>query len=189
MVIFKFLEFMEIQQIEEYIAFYKETKSTEDLWVSHCISQNNIEDVIKCAVYAENHLGKMNGHQKRLNKESLKNFTLKLIEIKTHIEKVTSFSELLYLIETNKVWGIGELACYDTAYRIGAKLGIEPDAIYLHAGTRKGAEEILNRKLKHKLIKKDDLPTPFHDNSLSNSDIENFLCIYKNLIRKKKFRC
>jgi hypothetical protein len=38
--------------------------------------------------------------------------------------------------------GIGELAVYDTALRIGARLGLEPAKVYLHAGTRAGAKAL-----------------------------------------------
>jgi hypothetical protein len=37
---------------------------------------------------------------------------------------------------------IGELMVYDTALRIGAKLSLEPDRVYLHRGTRDGARKL-----------------------------------------------
>ena len=38
--------------------------------------------------------------------------------------------------------GIGSLTVYDTATRIGAFLKLEPDRVYLHAGTRDGARAL-----------------------------------------------
>jgi hypothetical protein len=40
------------------------------------------------------------------------------------------------------VTGIGELYVYDTALRIGAKLGVFPEKVYLHAGTRIGVRNL-----------------------------------------------
>jgi len=54
--------------------------------------------------------------------------------------KVRNFDELYELIEklVGNINGTGELYIYDTSLRIGAKLGIEPNKIYLHRGTREG---------------------------------------------------
>jgi hypothetical protein len=38
--------------------------------------------------------------------------------------------------------GFGELAVYDCSLRVGSYLNLLPDKIYLHAGTRKGAEAL-----------------------------------------------
>ena len=40
------------------------------------------------------------------------------------------------------IWKNPELYCYDTALRIGAKLGLKPDKVYLHRGTRVDARRL-----------------------------------------------
>ena len=54
---------------------------------------------------------------------------------------------------------IGELAVYDTALRIGARFGLEPEKVYVHAGTRDGAHALgFDRRLA--VIEMDELPVP-----------------------------
>ena len=74
---------------------------------------------------------------------------------------------------------IGELAVYDIACRIGAFLGLSPDRIYLHAGTRKGAQAL---GLRGTTVHKNDLPPEFH--RLSPAEIEDCLCIYKAWLQR-----
>jgi hypothetical protein len=53
------------------------------------------------------------------------------------LKKAKSFAELHHIVakEIGPIRGIGDLAVYDIAHRIGAYLGREPEAVYLHAGT------------------------------------------------------
>jgi hypothetical protein len=75
--------------------------------------------------------------------------------------------------------GIGELAVYDVAYRIGAHVGLAPDRVYLHAGTREGARAL---GLGGTVLSKGELPKAFHQ--LSPGEIEDCLCIYKDDLRR-----
>ena len=65
----------------------------------------------------------------------------KLCSKEGSIRVCESFDKLQDLIkETMKdILGIGDLYCYDTTLRIGAKLRLHPQTVLLHAGTRKGA--------------------------------------------------
>jgi hypothetical protein len=60
------------------------------------------------------------------------------------IGTANSFADLIGIVASiaEGVSGLGELYIYDTALRIGAKSGLEPDMVYLHAGTRKGAKAL-----------------------------------------------
>ena len=69
---------------------------------------------------------------------------------------------------------IGELAVYDISCRIGAFVGLSPNRVYLHAGTRKGAQAL---GLRGATVHKNDLPPEF--GRLSPAEIEDCLCIYK----------
>lgn len=75
--------------------------------------------------------------------------------------------------------GIGELYVYDTSLRIGAKLNLLPERVYLHAGIRRGARALGLKA--DKALKVSVLPTEFH--SLRPHEIEDVLCIFK-----KKFK-
>jgi hypothetical protein len=73
--------------------------------------------------------------------------------------------------------GIGELMVYDTSLRIGARLELSPDFIYLHAGTRVGARELgLDGRLP--FVRTTDVPVPLR--RLRPHEIEDFMCIFKS---------
>jgi hypothetical protein len=56
---------------------------------------------------------------------------------------------------------------------------LEPDRIYLHAGTREGARAL---GLGGTALSKSELPKAFH--RLSPGEIEDCLCIYKDDLRR-----
>lgn len=176
---------MKTQKLKNIISHYKKWKGENpDTWIEHCANQENLKNAIIYAALAENHLGKRNGHQRRLKKLHLEKFAAQLIDRIKDIKAAQSFDQLLKIVESCKIYGIGELACYDTANRIGAKLGLRPDLIYLHAGTKKGAEKLLGKRLKIKFLKKEDLPSPFQADELTPAEIEDILCIYKDKFDK-----
>src|SRR5262245_48111916 len=65
----------------------------------------------------------------------------RLLEDSESLEAAETFHELFELVESiiGSIYRIGELAVYDTALRIGVRLGLEPKKVYLHRGTRRGA--------------------------------------------------
>jgi hypothetical protein len=65
---------------------------------------------------------------------------------------------------------------YDTALRIGAKLGLEPDVVYLHRGTRSGVK-VLGMDAGRPFVRPDELPDELR--VLRPHEIEDCLCIYK----------
>jgi hypothetical protein len=80
--------------------------------------------------------------------------------------------------------GIGELTVYDTAVRIGARFQLEPDRVYLHAGTRDGAKALLDVDGPREAIERDELPAQLR--VLSPREIEDLLCIYKDALRASR---
>ena len=82
-----------------------------------------------------------------------------------------------------KKQGLGELAVYDIAQRIGAYLGKEPKLVYLHRGVREGARALgfhgdtLDPAL---------LPPAF--SRLTPAEIEDCLCIFKSALRGNQLR-
>lgn len=75
---------------------------------------------------------------------------------------------------------IGELAIYDITHRIGMRMGYEPQAVYLHAGTREGAVALgFSGSLRS--IPVSAFPMPLQQ--LSAAEIEDVLCIYKAWLR------
>jgi hypothetical protein len=75
---------------------------------------------------------------------------------------------------------IGALVVYDVSHRIGAHLGVEPERVYLHSGTREGALALgLGRSLA--AIDLADLPEEFR--RLTPAEAEDCLCIFKKQLR------
>ncbi len=162
--------------IKDYKAWRQENLDT---WISHCVAQESLEDTIIYAALSENHLGKRNSHQYRLKRITLEQFAASLVDVTDRIGRAKTFEELYTIIETNKPHGIGELTTYDAALRIGAKLMLYPEKIYLHTGARRGAEKLLGKKLSQRYILKSELPKALQSDSVSNAEIEEILCMYK----------
>jgi hypothetical protein len=143
-----------------------------------------LNSALEFAALAINSDGKRYSHQRRLKKRDLENAKSILIDNSSKIELCKNFDELFLLFESllNSITGIGELYIYDTALRIGAKLDILPDKVYLHAGTREGAQA-LNCKAKMRCLNVSDLPLEFH--LLAPHEIEDVLCIFKSDLKRK----
>jgi hypothetical protein len=97
----------------------------------------------------------------------------------TEIRRYKTFQDLFAAIEAalKPVHGIGELAIYDIALRIGARCEIEPENVYLHRGTREGAGALgFDKRLRY--IEPDTLPREFR--RLKPYEIEDALCRYKS---------
>ncbi len=86
--------------------------------------------------------GKKHRHQSRILWEVLQCVADCLVSRERTIAECRDFHSLLRLVEGCRVPGFGPVAVYDTAQRIGIRLGLSPDRVYLHAGTRKGAKNL-----------------------------------------------
>ena len=174
------------KKIENIINHYKKWKDANpDTWIENTCKQSDLSSAISVATLSVNHLSKKHNHQKRLQKTNLEAFKDKLLTRQKEIHNVADFDSLLSIIEDCKIKGVGEVACYDIANRIGNYLNNQPEFVYLHAGTRKGLENLLRSKVKCRYIKKSDLPEPFKSSTLTCHEIEDILCIYKDRLIKK----
>lgn len=120
-------------------------------------------------------------HQYRITKATLQTSTSRLKNI--DFSSCGDFDVLFELVEQTigDIPGIGELTVYDTATRIAAGYGIEPNKVYLHAGTRVGAKALsLDRGQSYLEI--NELPRAFH--KLKAREIEDCLCIYKKDLQR-----
>ncbi len=161
--------------VRKYIAI---KKGNIDRHVNYCVSQTNLTDVIEVATKAIDDRNKRHNHQCRISKLKLDSFAekLKIEEIK--IKNVKSFDDLIKIVESVKCDGIGELAIYDTATRIGSYLNLFPDKVYLHSGTRIGAKNLLGSLRGKRHLNISDFPVELQH--LTASEIEDILCIFKN---------
>lgn len=119
-------------------------------------------------------------HQRRLTGTVLLDGSQRLR--KAHLEGTADFDELHRLVEETigAIRGIGPLTVYDTALRIGAKLGHKPQRVYLHSGTRQGARRLgLRWRLPYLPVA--DFPPELQE--LQPHEIEDCVCIFKDKLK------
>lgn len=136
-----------------------------------------VKEAVLRAAKAERPDGKRHDHQRRIGRAAIRKAAQKLRGLRTR--GCREFHDLFLRIEATigDVEGVGDLMVYDTSVRIGARLGLEPDFIYLHAGTRSGAQA-LGLRVNRDYLEPRELPSAFR--RLSGREIEDCLCIYKD---------
>jgi hypothetical protein len=161
--------------VRAYIRDYRDAAQRER---SDYVTQPNLADAVRAAALSKLPGGRRHPHQRRIPGRVLQRAATALAN--TNLP-VAPFEDLHQAVRRTigPLRGIGELAVYDVAYRIGAHLGLEPDLVYLHAGTREGARAL---GLGGAAVSKSELPNAFH--RLSCGEIEDCLCIYKNDLRR-----
>ncbi len=131
---------------------------------------------IRRAAFCETKGGKRHAHQRRIPRALLEHVEAKLQAIRRKLSNAADFAALHRLVdeEIGSIKGIGALAVYDIAHRIGAYFGKTPERVYLHAGVKVGARAlgIGGDSFDPKI-----LPKPLA--RLAPSEIEDCLCIYK----------
>lgn len=122
--------------------------------------------------------GRRHPHQYRVHTDALWESRRRLLEIAPALAGAASFDELFDLVssEIEMIDGIGELAVYDAALRIGARFDLQPTRVYLHAGTRTGAKAL---GLPHRNACLDHAELPTELQVLTAREAEDALCIYK----------
>lgn len=169
--------------IQAAIHYYKKRRRTNpDTCVIHCKNQDSLAKAIYYASISEDANGKKHSHQYRLKKEDMERFAIELQLQEYKIQSADNFDILFKIIENVglKMEGIGDMLIYDTAERIGQYLNLFPGKIYLHAGTREGAEKLIG-KIESSTVKKEMFPEPIKSSSLTCADIESMLCMYKDI--------
>jgi hypothetical protein len=101
-----------------------------------------------------------------------------LLARQSDIMNAENFEALYALIEQalRSVRGIGPLAVYDIAHRVGVFIGLEPTKVVLHRGTRAGAVA-LGIPAKGQSVAIDSLPIGLH--KLTAVQLEDVLCLYQ----------
>jgi hypothetical protein len=136
---------------------------------------------IKIACECMDNRGKRMPHQRRIRKAVLEAWTEAVSARQTSIFKANTFDELhnILIFISSNMKGVGELLVYDTADRIRVYRNLDLEKLYLHAGTRVGAELLYGERL-GKAITHENLPSELR--KLSFEDLENLFCTCKNLL-------
>lgn len=154
----------------------------------HSIHTNNInnlinfENIVNDAIFPN---GKKDNHQSRIPIDKLQSYGDEILLWEKSIINCENFDDILEIVSNIKIKGIGILTKYDVAYRIGEKLKIFPDKVYLHAGTKQGALQLglIKKYSRKRYLTCNELPEWLL--VLKPYQIEDFLCIYKNEPTKK----
>ncbi len=165
--------------VREYIACKRPYKKEERDYFKGL----SLEEAVETAALAKNSKGKRSGHHRRRTGVQLAQGKTKLIALFSQIRSCKSFDQLHKLVckATDPVKGLGELYAYDTAHVIGARLGLRPKKVYLHAGTRKGAQAL---RFPGNLPRLEPSDLPAELQLLKPCEMEDFLCIYEAALRK-----
>lgn len=126
-------------------------------------------------------LGREDGrdrHQRPFTKDELSRMGRLLVDCRADFDGVMSFRDLYYRIE--QTLGLrrhqSPLLVYDVASRLGWRLDLRPDEVWLHAGPKAGADALragLGRPRYRPLA---DFPTSIRTR-LSAAQAEDFLCL------------
>ena len=145
--------------------------------------QPTLQAAVEYAALAINCRQKRFDHQRRIKRVALEQAKRVLVGNLDAISQSKDFDELFILVRAlvEPIDGIGELYVYDTSLRIGAKKSLSPSVVYLHAGTRTGAQ-FLGYDGKLATIEMSDLPAEFQ--TLTADEVEDLLCIYKDALKR-----
>jgi len=163
--------------VDQYIRRFAPRRQTE--W-KRFATMPDLATVIQNAALAHRADGKCEAHQRRVGLARLKPFERSLQQVCDAISGCRTFDDLHTIVSEQRTEGIGPLSVYDTAVRIGAYLGLAPEKVYLHTGTRKGAKA-LGLDASSEYLESQELPPPLRH--LSPDEAEDFFCIYKDAFR------
>lgn len=158
-------------------AYISRCRANSDEELGSFRAEPRLADAVVRAGRATTPAGKRYHHQRRLPAELLEEAAKELN--RAGLGAATSFDDLHARVTTaiGALHGIGELTVYDTALRIGAKLGLLPKRVYLHSGTRVGARA-LGLNWRATTIEMRDLPRELR--ALRAHEVEDCLCIFKD---------
>ena len=168
--------------VSDYIAHHRDDAVAE---LDFYRAMPTLRRAIKAAALARTEDGGKHPHQWRIPCDVLREFGRCLSSREWDLREAPSFDELHRVVREvgDRIHGIGVLAVYDTALRIGVKRDLLPTRVYLHRGTMSGAGALgIDRSCP--VISVSELPEPFAD--LKPHEIEDCLCIFKGLLSGKK---
>lgn len=172
------------KRLERIIKYYKKIKEENpDKVIEHVLEQKDLEAAVLTAAISEDSNGKLHSHQYLVGRAKLELFASKLGGKTGEIRKAGSFDEIYNVVESIEMKGVGLLARYDIALRIGFYMKTLPTRVYLHRGVKTGAERLLKRKTNNRFIDREELIEPLRSADIECWEIEDILCIFKGKFR------
>ncbi len=167
--------------VNHYTRHYRPHAQRELEWF-RC--QPSFSSALRNAGLATDHRGNRYSHQARIPRAALEAARARLEPLGAALSGADSFDALHAQVEAavEGLSGIGELYVYDTALRIGAFLNLTPQRVFLHRGTRLGAQAL---GLSPNAKAFDIAVFPEALRVLPPHEVEDILCLYKNQIRNE----
>ena len=168
--------------LEQVVARYVEKKRPVVQREKRLFATYSLPEAIRQAA-SKNH----GTHQYRLPRVALPEAARRLLGSADRLKSAQTFRQLIGLVQETiqPIRGIGDLTVYDVALRIGYKVGLAPELIYLHAGAAVGAAAV---GVTGRTAERDAFPPALR--RLKPAELENCLCIFKNELwgrpRKRK---
>ena len=172
------------KSLAELVRWYKREKAPDiEESLEFYRSRQMLAEAVRLAALAEDAEGNMHSHQFRVGKKRCGKAATSLLRHLAEIEACETFDELLACVtrHTSRIDRFGPLARYDTALRIGVRLGFRPERIHLHCGTTRGAKA-LGLDTSGGVVDVSALPAELRN--LEPDHVENFLCICKSRLRR-----
>ncbi|WP_434347636.1 hypothetical protein ACN6A1_06145 [Myxococcus virescens] len=176
--------------LELLVGHFKSTRAHyRDGSIELCVAAGTLEEAIRRAAMAAHPRWKKHIHQRRLPDDVLESVSARLLTKIYRIQSATTFDDLHGIVASCAVAGFAEMAIYDTALRLGMRLKKPLTAVYLHAGTRKGAEALSRNfaggrlNLSKDILQMNELPAPLQQ--LAPAEVEDFLCVYKKYLQDR----
>jgi len=142
-------------------------------------NQPTLAEAIRIAALSFDPDGGTHDHQRRVRNDALREAASELQAAEKDLKRAANFHDLFQRVcnFTDLVHGVGAkgVTAYDIAERIGARLGLRPDYVYQHNGTREGAKALGFRR--RKPLSLSELPEAFQ--RLTPAQVEDCLCIFK----------
>jgi hypothetical protein len=144
----------------------------------------SLQVAIDAVADARKENGALFNHQRHLESPTVEEVRRVLQAARETLARVASFDELIALLGRliGNVPGAKEMYIYDAALRLGAYLKKLPERVYLHRGTRLGAEALGVVVAGRQWIAVEEMPPPFR--VLTAYEIEDVLCSYKDDIAR-----
>ena len=168
------------QLAQEYIDFCRPVAAAE----LEFFATQSLAKAIEFAALCLDSSGRRSSHQWRRAEITLAEAYDVLRGNSQLIRRCRTFSELHDLIDrlVEQIPDLGPLYSYDASLHIGARLGLAPDVVYLHCGTREGARA-LGLPFQQPTLHRSSLPAALA--KLAMHEIEDFLCIFKGRLHAR----
>lgn len=166
------------QDVIEHYRWGRRLKAMEEL--EYFKGLPTLEAAIDAVADARKENGALFNHQRHLESSTVEDVRKILMAHRESLERAGDFDALFELVERLllPVRGAKEMYIYDAALRLGAYLRKLPERVYLHKGTRVGAEALGIQVADRKWLEVTELPPAFA--SLAAHEIEDVLCSYKD---------